>query len=53
MNVYLQRDSVAAAFRTIPATLKTLEELGLPPSLSELAHKPRGLVLVTGPDRLG
>ena len=53
MNVYLQRDSVAAAFRTIPATLKTLEELGLPPSLSDLAHKPRGLVLVTGPTGSG
>ena len=53
MNVYLQRDSVAAAFRMIPATLKTLEELGLPPSLSELAHKARGLVLVTGPTGSG
>jgi twitching motility protein PilT len=53
MNVYLQRDSVAAAFRTIPATLKTLEELGLPASLSDLAHKPRGLVLVTGPTGSG
>jgi twitching motility protein PilT len=53
MNVYLQRDSVAAAFRMIPATLKTLEELGLPPSLTELTHKPRGLVLVTGPTGSG
>jgi twitching motility protein PilT len=53
LNVYLQRDSVAAAFRVIPATLKTLEELGLPPSLSMLAHKPRGLVLVTGPTGSG
>ena len=53
MNVYLQRDSVAAAFRTIPATLKTLEELGLPTSLIDLAHKPRGLVLVTGPTGSG
>jgi twitching motility protein PilT len=53
MNVYLQRDSVAAAFRTIPATLKTLEELGLPPSLNELAHRARGLVLVTGPTGSG
>ena len=53
MNVYLQRDSVAAAFRTIPATLQTLEELGLPTSLNDLAHKPRGLVLVTGPTGSG
>jgi twitching motility protein PilT len=53
MNVYLQRDSVAAAFRTIPATLKTLEELGLPESLDTLVHQPRGLVLVTGPTGSG
>ncbi len=53
MNVYLQRDSIAAAFRTIPATLKTLEELGLPTSLNDLARKPRGLVLVTGPTGSG
>ncbi len=53
LNVYLQRDSVAAAFRVIPASLKTLEELGLPASLSTLAHKPRGLVLVTGPTGSG
>jgi twitching motility protein PilT len=53
LNVYLQRDSVAAAFRVIPASLKTLEELGLPASLSTLAHRPRGLVLVTGPTGSG
>jgi twitching motility protein PilT len=53
MNVYMQRDSVAAAFRVIPATLKTLEELGLPQSLIELTRKPRGLVLVTGPTGSG
>ncbi len=53
MNVYIQRDSVAAAFRMIPATLKTLEELGLPASLIELTKKPRGLVLVTGPTGSG
>jgi twitching motility protein PilT len=33
--------------------LKTLEELGLPSSLNDLAHKPRGLVLVTGPTGSG
>jgi twitching motility protein PilT len=53
LNVYLQRGTLAAAFRLIPATLKTLEELGLPTSLNELAHRPRGLVLVTGPTGSG
>ena len=52
VNVHFQRDSLAAAFRHIPEELRTLEELGLPPSLRELAMRPRGLVLVTGPDRL-
>ena len=37
----------------IPATLPTFEELGLPTSLNDLADKPRGLVLVTGPTGSG
>src|SRR5213078_3235524 len=53
VNVYWQRESLAAAFRLIPTQLKTLEELGLPPSLHELADQPRGLVLVTGPTGSG
>ena len=53
VNIYSQRESLAGAFRMIPDALKTLEELGLPPSLYELAHKPRGLVLVTGPTGSG
>ena len=53
VNVYFQRDALGAAFRMIPEELKTLEELGLPASLAELAAKPRGLVLVTGPTGSG
>jgi len=53
VNVHFQRDSLAAAFRHIPEELRTLEELGLPPSLHDLALKPRGLVLVTGPTGSG
>jgi twitching motility protein PilT len=53
VNVYSQRESLAAAFRMIPAQLKTLEDLGLPTSLYELAHNPRGIVLVTGPTGSG
>jgi twitching motility protein PilT len=53
VNVYFQRESVGAAFRMIPTDLKTLEDLGLPPQLHELATKPRGLVLVTGPTGSG
>src|SRR6184192_2286375 len=53
VNVYFQRESIGAAFRLIPAELKTLEELGIPSSLHTLAQKPRGLVLVTGPTGSG
>src|SRR5213079_919274 len=53
VNVYFQRESIGAAFRLIPAELKTLEELGIPWSLHQLAEKPRGLVLVTGPTGSG
>jgi twitching motility protein PilT len=53
VNVYSQRESLAAAFRLIPMGLKTLEELNLPPTLHELTKKPRGLVLVTGPTGSG
>ncbi|TMK78597.1 MAG: type IV pilus twitching motility protein PilT [Actinobacteria bacterium] len=53
VNIYSQRESLAGAFRLIPAELKSLEELGLPTSLYDLCHKPRGLVLVTGPTGSG
>jgi twitching motility protein PilT len=53
VNVYVQRQSLGAAFRLIPAELKTLEQLGLPPVLKEFTQKPRGLVLVTGPTGSG
>jgi twitching motility protein PilT len=53
VNVFFQREAVGAVFRVIPEEIKTLEELGLPPSLHALAEKPRGLVLVTGPTGSG
>jgi len=52
-NFFMQRGAVAAAFRTIPFKILTFQELGLPPIISELAKKPRGLVLVTGPTGSG
>ncbi len=52
-NIFLQRGAVAGAFRTIPFKILTFEELGLPPVAAELAAKPRGLVLVTGPTGSG
>ena len=53
VNIYSQRESLAGAFRLIPAELKSLEELGLPTSLYDFCNKPRGLVLVTGPTGSG
>src|SRR6476619_3734680 len=53
VHVYFQRESIGAAFRLIPAEIKTLEELGIPATLHQLAEKPRGLVLVTGPTGSG
>ena len=52
-NVFVQRGNVSGAFRAIPFKIKTFEELGLPRAVSELAQKPRGLVLVTGPTGSG
>jgi twitching motility protein PilT len=52
-NLFMQRGSVSAAFRSIPFKILTFDELGLPPSAAELAMKPRGLVLVTGPTGSG
>jgi twitching motility protein PilT len=52
-NVYRQRGCVAMAIRQIPFQIKTIEELGLPPVISKLAERPRGLVLVTGPTGSG
>ncbi|MFO0548263.1 MAG: type IV pilus twitching motility protein PilT [Polyangiaceae bacterium] len=47
-NCFVQRGSVAGVFRRIPHKVLSFEELGLPPVVSEIAKKPRGLVLVTG-----
>ncbi|MEZ4600205.1 MAG: type IV pilus twitching motility protein PilT [Syntrophotaleaceae bacterium] len=52
-NIYLQRGALAGAFRLIPYKFLSFEELGLPPVVRELARKPRGLVLVTGPTGSG
>ena len=53
VNAYYQRSAIGAAFRLIPFSIKTVEELGLPPVMHELAKRPRGFVLVTGPTGSG
>ncbi|MGV8123348.1 MAG: type IV pilus twitching motility protein PilT [Candidatus Xenobiia bacterium LiM19] len=53
INVYLQRGTWGTAIRVIPARPFTIDELKLPPILKDMAMKPRGLVLVTGPTGSG
>jgi twitching motility protein PilT len=52
-NVFMQRGATAAAYRTIPYEIRGFKELGLPPVISQICDKPRGLVLVTGPTGSG
>ena len=53
LNVFQQRDSVGAVFRSIPFEIKPLDQLGVPSSVRQFAELPRGLVLVTGPTGSG
>jgi len=53
VNVHIQRGSVEAAFRRISLFIPSMEELQLPPVISDLARKQNGLVLVTGPTGTG
>ncbi len=52
-NMFVQRGTVAGAFRTIPYNIRSFQELGLPPIVKDLTKKPRGLILVTGPTGSG
>ena len=48
VNAYMQRGSIAIAMRTVPLSVKHIDELNLPPILKDLSMKPRGLILCTG-----
>lgn len=49
VNVYSEQGSMAVAMRLIPAKVKTIEELNLPPIFHEFTQYNQGLVLLTGP----
>jgi twitching motility protein PilT len=51
--VYRQINGVGGAYRTIPADIRSFEELGLPDALKRLSLLERGLVLLTGPTGSG
>lgn len=53
VNLFLEKDGPALAFRAIPEIIPSPEDLLLPSVLHTLAMKPRGLVLVTGPTGSG
>ncbi len=53
VNIHRQKGNVEAAFRVVSLRIRTLKELGLPPVVADLAKKPNGLVLVTGPAGVG
>ncbi len=52
-NIYRQRGAVACAIRVIPTKIKGFHELGLPSIVEQLADRPKGLILVTGPTGSG
>src|SRR5260221_2713245 len=52
-NVFKQRGCVAMVLRMIPFSVRTFDDLGLPPVVAKLAERPRGLILVTGPTGSG
>jgi twitching motility protein PilT len=47
-NIFQQRGTVGMVLRVIPTTVRTPEELRLPPAIEKIASENRGLVLVTG-----
>ncbi len=53
INAYFQRSCVCLAIRVVPTVIPSLEDLNMPGVLREIARKPQGLVLVTGPTGSG
>jgi twitching motility protein PilT len=48
VNAFRQRGSVSIVARVIPFAVRTIDDLGLPPVMSEIADEERGLILLTG-----
>lgn len=53
VNAFNQDRGPAAAFRTIPSEVLSLEDLNAPPIFKQIIDVPRGLILVTGPTGSG
>ena len=48
VNIFQQRGTIGMVLRTIPFSVKSLDELNLPTSIEKLCMEMRGLILVTG-----
>jgi twitching motility protein PilT len=48
VNVFKQRGSISIVCRAIPFDIRSVEELGLPQVVTDLAEEQRGIILVTG-----
>lgn len=53
VNVFLQKGNISCALRLVPAKIRTIEELGLPPILHEFTKPSQGFILVCGPSSQG
>ncbi len=53
VNAFSQNRGAGAVFRTIPSKVLTMDDLGMGQVFKDIASKPRGLVLVTGPTGSG
>lgn len=48
-NCFYQKGNVGAALRLIPMSIKSMEELGVPPILERFTEPSQGFVIITGP----
>lgn len=53
VNIFKQRGSYSAVLRVLSQKIPTIDELGLPPVFKDLALRPNGIILVTGPTGSG
>lgn len=49
VNLHLEKGNLEAAFRAIPSQIKTVQELGLPAAVEDLARRKKGLIIISGP----
>ena len=52
-NFYYERGEPALALRLIPRKIRSIDELGLPPVIKDIADQDFGLIIVTGPTGSG